>query len=151
MKKSELKALLKPLIKECIRESILEEGILSSMISEVNRGLRAAPVLEQRKRPAPAELVTPSGAVEGFDADNASVKPTKSVNQRLVEHKKKLMSAIGSDAYGGIDLFEGTTPAPGQASQSQMANPMSGTDPSDAGVDISGLMAAGGNRWKGMF
>ena len=135
MKKSELKALLKPLIKECIKESILEEGILSNVIMEVTKGLGAAPIVEQKKAQAPK----PAPA------------PTKSVNERLSEHKKKLMSAIGADAYGGIDLFEGTTPAPAQASQTQMANPMNGTDPNDAGVDISGIMAVGGNRWKDMI
>jgi hypothetical protein len=135
MNKSELKALLKPLIKECIKESLLEGGVLSNVIVEVTKGLGATPIVEQKKpqppKPAPA--------------------PTKSVNQRLSEHKKNLMSAIGSDAYGGVNLFEGTTPAPAQASQTQMANPMNGTDPSDAGIDISGIMAVGGNRWKDMI
>mgnify|MGYP003122859442 CR=1 FL=1 len=134
MKKSELKALLKPLIKECIKESILEEGILSNVIMEVTKGLGATPIVEQKKPQAPKPTPT----------------PTKSVNQRLAEHKKNLMSAIGSDAYGGVDLFEGTTPAPGQASEAQMANPMSGTDPTDAGVDISGILSVAGKNWKNL-
>ena len=135
MKKSELKALLKPLIKECIKESILEEGVLSNVIMEITKGLGATPIVEQKKPEAP----------------KAAPAPTKSVNQRLAEHKKNLMSAIGADAYGGIDLFEGTTPAPAQASQAQMANPMNGTDPNDSGIDISGIMAVGGNRWKDLI
>ena len=134
MKKSELKALLKPLIKECIKESILEEGILSNVIMEVTKGLGATPIVEQKKSQAPKPAPT----------------PTKSVNQRLAEHKKNLMSAIGSDAYGGVALFEGTTPAPGQASEAQMANPMSGTDPTDAGVDISGILSVAGKNWKNL-
>ena len=74
------------------------------------------------------------------------------VNERLTEHKKKLMDAIGLDAYGGIDLFEGTTPVPGQKSpEAQAANPLGGTDPGDAGVDISGIMAVGGNKWKSLM
>ena len=135
MNKSELKALLKPLIKECIKESLLEGGVLSNVIVEVTKGLGATPIVEQKRSQAPKSAPT----------------PTKSVNQRLSEHKKNLMSAIGSDAYGGVNLFEGTTPAPAQASQTQMANPMNGTDPNDAGVDISGIMAVGGNRWKDMI
>ena len=135
MNKSELKALLKPLIKECIKESLLEGGVLSNVIVEVTKGLGATPIVEQKRPQAPKPAPT----------------PTKSVNQRLSEHKKNLMSAIGSDAYGGVNLFEGTTPAPAQASQTQMANPMNGTDPNDAGVDISGIMAVGGNRWKDMI
>ena len=135
MKKSELKSILKPLIKECIRESILEEGILSNVIAEVTKGLSTAPIVEQKKT-APKKEPT---------------KPPPSVNERLAEHRKKLMGAIGSDAYGGVDLFEGTTPAPGQASPGQAASPMNGTDPNDAGIDISGIMAVGGNRWKDMI
>ena len=135
MKKSELKSILKPLIKECIRESILEEGILSNVIAEVTKGLSSAPIVEQKKA-APKKEPT---------------KQPPSVNERLAEHRKKLMGAIGSDAYGGVDLFEGTTPAPAQASQGQAASPLGGTDPNDAGIDISGIMAVGGNRWKDMI
>lgn len=138
MNKSELKALLKPLIKECIKESILEEGILSNVIAEVTKGLSATPLVEHKRVASPKEAPKREA-------------PTHSVNKRLAEHKKKLMSAIGSDAYRGIDLFEGTTPAPGQASAVQEASPLSGTGPSDAGIDISGIMAVGGNKWKSLI
>ena len=139
MNKTELKALLKPLIKECIKESLYEDGILSSVIVEVTRGLTAAPIVEQKK------------TVKTKAVETEAPPRTTSVNEKLAEHKKKLMRAIGSDAYGGIDLFEGTTPAPGQASGAQAANPMSGTDPNDSGIDISGIMAVGGNRWKDLI
>ena len=39
MKKNELKKMLKPLIKECIKEVIFEEGALSTIISEVMKGV----------------------------------------------------------------------------------------------------------------
>ena len=39
MNKQELKKVLKPLIKECIREVIFEEGALSSVVSEVVKGM----------------------------------------------------------------------------------------------------------------
>ena len=103
------------------------------MIMEVTKGLNTAPIVEQRKKP---------------EAPKPTPAPTRTVNQTLVERKKKLMSAIGSDAYGGIDLFEGTTPAPGQAFGAQAASPMSGTDPNDAGIDISDIVALGGKKWK---
>ena len=141
MKKSELKALLKPLIKECIKESILEEGILSNVIMEVTKGLGAKPIVEQTKVSRKRESSAPMGL--GVQ-DKAP-----SVNEKLAEHKKKLMSAIGSDAYGGVDLFEGTTPAPSQGS-TQKGSPLGGMDPGDAGVDISTLLQAGGNRWKSL-
>ncbi len=105
---------------------------------EVTKGLSAAPIVEHKK-------VAPK------KRSPKEKPPVPSVNERLAEHKKKLMSAIGSDAYGGVDLFEGTTPAPGQASQGQAASPLRGTDPNDAGIDISGIMAVGGNRWKDLI
>jgi hypothetical protein len=63
---------------------------------------------------------------------------------RLEEHRQKMIEAINADAYGGANLFEGTTPIPQQNSQ---ANPLRGVDPNDAGVDISGIMT---NSWKKM-
>lgn len=138
MKKSELKALLKPLIKECIRESILEEGILSNVIAEVRQGLgNTAPIVEARVE-------------RGTEKKQAPQTPAPSVSDRVAEHRKRLMEAIGADAYGGVDLFEGTTPAPGQGSP-QKGNPLSGTDPGDAGVDISGIMTLGGKNWKNLI
>jgi len=138
MKKSELKALLKPLVKECIRESLLEDGILSGIISEVVSGLNTNTIMETKepKKKAP----------------QAKAVPRKKVNERLLEQRKMLMGAIGADAYGGVDLFEGTTPAPGQKStESQAASMFEGVDPNDAGIDISGIMAAGGNKWKSLI
>jgi hypothetical protein len=146
MNKSELKALLKPLIRECIKESILEEGILSNVIAEVTRGLGASSIVEQKKKAEPRERTM---KMDLGIRDRAPKPP--SVNERLAEHKSKLMSAIGADAYGGVDLFEGTTPAPGQASAAQEASPLNGVAPGDAGIDISGIMAVGGNKWKSLI
>ena len=39
MKTSEFKKILKPLIKQTVKEVLLEEGVLSSVVSEVARGL----------------------------------------------------------------------------------------------------------------
>ena len=138
MKKSELKKILKPLVKECIKESILEEGILSGIISEVTKGLSSKIVVEQKavQTPAPVE---------------AQVQ-APSVNERIAEHRKKLMSAIGGDAYNGIDLLEGTTPAPAARSpEAQAGSPLGGMDPNDSGIDITGIMAVGGNKWKDLI
>ena len=133
MKKSELKKLLKPLVKECIKESILEEGILSGIIMEVAKGMGSTPIVEQREKPAPA-------------------KPAKLANERLAEHRKSLMDAIGKDAYNGVNIFEGTTPAPtSRSAGSQAGSPLGGVDPSDAGIDISGIMSVGGNKWKDLI
>ena len=50
MNKTELKKILKPLIKECIKEVIFEDGTLSTVISEVVKGL-GNPLTESRPSP----------------------------------------------------------------------------------------------------
>tara|TARA_R100000664_G_C2715815_1_gene110974 strand:+ start:278 stop:712 length:435 start_codon:yes stop_codon:yes gene_type:complete len=140
MKKAELKKLLKPMIKECIKEVIFEEGILSNIVSEVATGL-GRPTLVETK-----QLVQPS-----FE-DTTDRKP--SLDQRRLavnKHKEQLLSAINTDAYGGVDIFEGTTPlstggSVGSAPQTQ--GPLSDIDPQDPGVDISSIMGLAGDRWS---
>lgn len=136
MKKSELKSVLKPLIKECIKEAIFEEGVLSGIITEVARGMGT--VQAPATPPPPANPVFERMQRNAFD---------KQQTEKLQEHKKKLMSAIGGDTFNGANLFEGTTPAPGQATPEQQARPLSGQDPGDAGVDISNLFGAVGRNW----
>ena len=48
MNKDQLKKTLRPMIKECIKEVIFEEGVLSSIISEVMKGT-SAPLVESRQ------------------------------------------------------------------------------------------------------
>ena len=131
MKKAELKNMLKPLVKECIKECLYEEGILSSVVSEVVRGMGTTVIKE--------EVAPPAFAMP--------VRQQPSNNGALKEHKQKLLDAIGKDAYGGIDLFEGTTPASPDRSP-ELTSPLGDTDPSDPGVDISGIVALGGKKWK---
>jgi len=135
MKKQELKKVLKPLIKECIKEVILEEGILSSVVSEVVQGL-GAPTIVEAKAPV-SETHNQQAAIEQR-------------NQKLMEQKNKLLSAINTEAYGGIDVFEGTSPlsSGGTATQETASQgPLSNMDPHDPGVDITGILGIAGNRW----
>jgi hypothetical protein len=132
MKKSELKKILKPLIRECIREVILEEkGIISSIVSEVANGLStAAPT---------AQIVS--------EEQNRQEEEERH-QQALEESKRKrkaLLDSIGSDAYGGVDIFEGTTPVP---AESNGQSPLSGRNPRDAGVDISSFIGKSPAAWK---
>lgn len=123
MNKKELKNILKPLIKECIKEVMFEDGVLSSVISEVMIAT-AGPIMETTKStPPPAR---------------------KQNSQALQEQRKKMLDAIGRDAYNGVNIFEGTTPttAPSQPSH----GPLAGTDPRDPGVDISNFADVG--VWK---
>ena len=121
MKKTELKKILKPLIKECIKEVLFEEdGALSHIIKEVAVGI------------SDKQTITETVSYQ------APAAPQRS---NLKEHKRKLLDAIGKDAYNGINLFEGTTPAPAPASGGATQGPLSGVAANDPGVNISNLFS----------
>jgi hypothetical protein len=133
MKKQELKKILKPLIKECIKEVIFEDGTLSSIISEVVKGV-GEPIVETKQR------FTKKSQPQ-YETDEQA-------KARLNNQRKKMMDAIGKDAYNGINLFEGTTPAPSPKESGQGA--LSDVDPSDPGVDISSFMGKSSLIWEKM-
>ena len=138
MKRSELKRVIKPLVKECVQETLLESGLLASIVSEVAQGLGGGQVITEEKRiPAPAPRTR--------DVENIRLKESK-------RQRKELLDAIGKDAYNGVDLFEGTSAIRdnGTPSPSAQASPMYGQDPSDAGVDISGILSLGSKNWKAL-
>ena len=127
MKKDELKKILKPLIKECIKEVIFEDGTLSNIVSEVAQGLGRTPLVEA----APAVR----------EVDNAAQREAMNTQriQEAQQRQQQLLSAIGTDAYGGVNVFEGTTPlsSPGSPGQANVpSSPLGGVMPNDAGVDI---------------
>jgi len=124
---------LKPLIKECIKEVIFEEGTLSTIISEVVQGV-GQPIVETKQR-------FPKKQKPQYETDEQA-------RARLSKQRKKMMDAIGGDAYNGVNLFEGTTPAPAQNQQGQGA--LSGVDPQDPGVDISSIMNKSSAIWSKM-
>ena len=137
MKKSEFKKLIKPIVQECIKESLLDGGILSGIISEVARGMTThSPVTAA---PAPVDPVKERMRRNAFNEEQST---------KLQENKKKLMAAIGGDAYNGVDLFEGTSPVAAQSSPGQQSSPMSGQSPADPGVDISSLFGSVGRNWN---
>ena len=139
MNKTELKKLLKPLIKECIKEVIFEDGVLSGIVSEVNQGLRAQPLVEgQRAQPQAEER----------NFAEMRQKSARKQKQKVNEHKKQLLDAIGKDAYNGVNLFEGTTPMTAPAAPSTAQGPLSGVSPHDSGVDISSLWGGAPRHWK---
>jgi hypothetical protein len=131
MKKSDLKQLIKPLVKECIHEVLLEEGLLSNVVSEVAKGMQGNLVTESQARPEPPQRA-------------ASAPQTR---KKISEHRKKLMHAIGSDSYNGVNLFEDTAPL--TSHEPSKGAPDLG-DPRDSGVDISSLMGDASKIWGAM-
>ena len=133
MKKNELKNVLKPLIKECIKEVIFEEGVLSTVISEVMKGTSGSQRIVETERPRQTK--------QNFDNRERKLKEAKA-------RKKKLLDSIGKDAYNGVDLFEGTTPAPAPRTN-QGQGPLDSVAPNDPGVVISGLFSSHSSKiWK---
>jgi hypothetical protein len=122
MNKNELKKILKPLIKECIKEVIFEEGSLSTIISEVVKGTSGSQRIVETERPK-----------QDFARQEQQMREAK-------ERKRKLLDSIGRDSYNGVNLFEGTTPAPAP-STSNGQGPLDGVDPNDPGVDISNIFS----------
>ena len=139
MKKSELKTILKPLVKECIKESLLEDGLISGIITEVIKGVSTPGTIVEAAPPPRTDPIKERMKRNAFSQEQA---------EKLQEHKKKLMSAIGGQSFNGVDLFEGTTPAPAQGPSTQTASPLSNQPPDDAGVDISNLFGAVGRKWN---
>jgi hypothetical protein len=133
MNKKELSKILKPLIKECVKEIIFEEGTLSTIISEVIQGTNSRKVVVSEGRRSTTN-----------HSDLARQKQKKTQEQ-----KRKMLDAIGRDAYNGVDLFEGTTPTTtprGSTSSPAGSKALDGVSPSDPGVDISSFSASG--IWK---
>ena len=127
---NKLKKVLKPLVMECIKEAIFEEGVLSTLVAEIVSGM-GQPIVEQKKQ----EYV-PSNV------------DTERVSKRLQESKNKMLEAIGKDAYGGVNVFEGTEPLSNTTSPAH--SPLANIDPNDKGVNIDGLLGAFGRKWDAL-
>ena len=132
MNKNELKKVLKPLIKECIKEVMFEDGTLSSIIAEVLKGTQQTqPIIEQQQ----------------YQSPQPRLENDEEAKARLATKRKTLMDSIGQGAYNGVNLFEGTTPAP---AQSNTQGPLAGIAANDPGVDISKLMNKTSAIWAKM-
>ena len=122
MNKEQLKNTLRPMIKECIKEVIFEEGILSSIISEVVKGT-AQPLVESHQPTYHQPQVD-------YEARQRQEK----------ERRRKMLDSIGRDAYNGVDLFEGTQPLrESKSSAPHGSKALDGIAPNDPGVNLSAL------------
>jgi hypothetical protein len=136
MKKSDLKQLIKPLVKECIHEVLLEEGLLSNVVAEVVKGMQTSMITEN---------VAPTPAVRTAEMH----KKSNTDRKKISEQRKKMMDAIGKDAYNGVNLFEGSEPIAAPHTDPQQGAVDMGS-PSDAGVDISSLVGGASRLWDAM-
>ena len=136
MKKSDLKQLIKPLVKECIHEVLLEEGLLSNIVSEVAKGIQGDLVVETRTT---------------ANHNRQSIREQKAANnEQKLANRKKLMDAIGGEAYNGVNLFEGTEPMTAHEAATPKAGTVDLGDPRDSGVDISSLVGGASQLWSAM-
>ena len=117
MKKSQLKQILKPLVNECIKESLMEDGLISSIIAEVVRGMSTTTPIVEAKQP-PADPTIERMKRNAFNQEQT---------EKMQQHRSALMSAIGGDAYNGVDLFEGTSPVPQRSISKAASNSHVGT------------------------
>lgn len=129
-----LKQALKPVVKELIYECLITEGILSSVVTEVMKGAKATPIVEAKQT-----IQQPQRQKVETDDEAAA-------------RRKKLQETLGSKL--GVNVFEGLSPLPSSGkqgdstpTQTTAGNPLAGLDPSDSGVDISGLLKLTGG-WR---
>jgi len=137
MNSNDLKKTLRPLVKQLVKEAMQEE--LTTVISEIIKQTSSVQMVEQKQ-------VQPQMNKQ-LQQDRAAEK------QKLIEERRKRLEEVTKGAYGGVNLFEGTTPAPapkdtGSAKSAEsVASPLAGVDPTDSGVDISGLLRMTGG-WR---
>tara|TARA_Y100000592_G_C5360664_1_gene263512 strand:+ start:155 stop:544 length:390 start_codon:yes stop_codon:yes gene_type:complete len=126
MKKSDLKHL----IKECVKEVLFEDGVLAGLVTEVMVGVTKAQMLtENVEKPVPKQ-----------DIQKQQANERKKIN----ETRKRMAEAMGQDAYKGV--FKDVEPI--RESSVGQHSPLANSDPSDAGVNINGIMSIAGNAWE---
>lgn len=137
MNSNDLKKTLRPLVKQLVKEAMQEE--LTTVITEIIKQTSSVQMVEQRQvQPQMNRQLQEDRAVE---------------KQKQIEERRKRLEEFSKNSFGGMNLFEGTTPAPaprdvsGAKGAESVASPLSGVDPSDSGVDISGLLKMTGG-WR---
>ena len=141
LKKQELKKIIQPIVEECVKDALLTSGLLTSVISEVVAGVQKGLVTEQVQQ-QPQQVQQPVQEQNIISEDE---------KRKILENKKKLLDAIGTSAYNGVDVFEGTKPLKKGGSTSKSSGgykAFDGVDPNDPGVNIDKLTSNLGGIWK---
>ena len=134
MKKTELKRALKPLVKECIKEVLFEDGVLSGIIAEVVTGLGAGQVVMEQK-------------THQVDQESLLREKAERMESQRQAKIKRLNESSGLSKK--VNVFEGVNPI--QESSPAGPSPLADTNPSDKGVDISGIMNISRHNWKDLI
>ena len=118
MKSQDLKKVLKPLIKECVKEMMIEDGFLSSVVSEVLKGMNASVIVESKAPPQKREAASREKEWEKGLADKMEAERQERI--------KKLNETMTSKH--NTDVFEGVSAIPDDPSASTAAgsSPLSG-------------------------
>lgn len=137
---NDLAKILKPIVKQLVREAIQQE--LAPVITEIIKQTSNTKIVERFAPSEPRQAPIP----ESLQKERLQEK------QKLLEERKRTLEDMSKKSYGGINIFEGTTPlgsagSPEQQPSAAMADPLAGTDPNDPGVDIGGLLRMTGG-WK---
>ena len=139
MKKTELKNI----IKECVKEVLFEEGVLSNLVAEVAFGITKAQntITENSKKEKDRSRK---------DALRAKEQEDEIRRRKLLETKRKMIDAMGNPKMENV--FEGTEPLrdSGTPGNTSPQSPLAGRDPTDAGIDISGLFSLAGAKWNAL-
>lgn len=140
MNQNDLVKILKPIVKQLVREAIQQE--LAPVITEIIKQTSNTKIVERFAPSEPRQAPIP----ESLQKERLQEK------QKLSEERKRTLEDMSKKSYGGINIFEGTTPlgsagSPEQQPSAAMADPLAGTDPNDPGVDIGGILRMTGG-WK---
>tara|TARA_Y100000004_G_C8769846_1_gene350230 strand:- start:166 stop:603 length:438 start_codon:yes stop_codon:yes gene_type:complete len=142
LKKQELKDIIRPMVEEAVKDVLLKGGLLSAIISEVVSGVQSGQQLVESKSQPPQNQNEP---------EQAQLQAQEQRRAQDAASRKKLLDAIGTSGYNGVNVFEGTEPLKKGGSPSKSSggySPFEGVDPRDPGVDISALTSMVGNAWK---
>jgi hypothetical protein len=133
MNKNELLSTLRPLVKQLVKEAMQEQ--LSTVITEIIKQTSSVQIIEQKQQVQPV-------------INKQLQEQRVAEKQKQIEERRKRLEEFSKNSFGGMNLFEGTTPAPPPRDTNEsVASPLAGVDPSDSGVDISGLLRMTGG-WK---
>jgi hypothetical protein len=135
MNKKQLKEIMRPLVKELMMEALIQEGLLSNIVSEVNKGLRES---DDRLIRAHASETMPERDNTETVSEPARLPRKKSKRNDLQEQRQRMLKEMSESAYGGVDIFEGVDPIPQQGTgQQSKFGALRDRDPNDSGIDLS--------------